>query len=49
MVMPYGRGKDLEWDMDPEVMMKRSVEIDENSLMYEKISWFFKCVFARTT
>ncbi len=36
MVMPYGRGKDLEWDMDSEVMMKRSVEIDENSLMYEK-------------
>lgn len=36
MVMPYGRGKDLVWDMEPEVMMKRSIEIDNNIILYEK-------------
>lgn len=36
MVMPYGRGKELAWDMEPEVMMKRSLEIDNNIALYEK-------------
>lgn len=47
MVMPYGRGKDLDWSLDAKTTMARAKELDQHQMDYQTIYPGFLNVYTK--